>query len=206
MQEIGGVPLVDRAIRILTEVEEIDHTILYGSCESILDYISAPTDTFKFIKRPIWLDDDATTFNDILDSALTFLDTDYIVFMTYTSPFIKPETICKMIQVIKDGKHDSAFTATSHNIFTWFNGEPLNYKLGDEIPKTQDLSPVLIETSSVYIFAKKYYEETGRRIGENPYIHIVDKIEGWDIDTMEDLKIARRIADYLVLEGEINNG
>lgn len=196
VQKVGDKTLVDRTIRLLSDVPEIDHTILYGSCESITKYITVPEhqNIYRFVKRPIWMDGDGVTFNDILNKAIDYLETDYVVFMTYTSPFIKPETISHMIQKIKKEKYDSAFTITEHKIFAWYQGYPINYNLNTPIPRTQDLEPIWLEASSLYIFNLNYYMENNRRIGRNPYIMRLGKIEGWDIDTMEDLQIAQSIA------------
>lgn len=199
IQKIGDKTLVDRAIRLQNAVPEIDYTFLYGSCESIKKYITVPESkrTYQFIKRPIWLDGDAVSFNMVLDKALeenqTLLDADYIVFMTCTSPFLKTETLKDMISKIKHTKYDSAFTVTEHKIFAWFRGLPINYDFKVPIPKTQNLNPVWMETSSLYIFNLEYYRANKTRIGSNPYIKVVSKIEGLDIDTMDDFFIARAI-------------
>jgi len=46
----------------------------------------------------------------------------------------------------------------------------------------------------LYIFQKDLFKTNKRRIGFNPYIKIVDTFEGWDIDTLDDLKMAELIA------------
>jgi len=69
----------------------------------------------------------------------------------------------------------------------------LNYEL-DNVPRTQDLKPIIQETSGLYIFSKELFKKYKRRIGFNPYIKIVDMLEGWDIDTMDELRIAEYIS------------
>ena len=86
------------------------------------------------------------------------------------------------------------FTAFNLKNFCWFKGQPLNYDPSN-VPKTQDLQPVIVETSGLYIFSKELFQKYKRRIGFKPHIKIVDTFEGWDIDTMEDLKMAELIAD-----------
>ncbi len=138
------------------------------------------------------MDSDTTTFNDVLESIIDKMETDYIVFLCCTSPFISSQTIRDMINHIVSDDFDSAFTAFNLQSLCWFDGKPLNYDPAD-VPRTQDLHPVIVETSGLYIFSRELFRKYRRRIGFKPYIKIVDMFEGWDIDTMEDLKMAEMI-------------
>lgn len=192
IREVGGIPLIQRAITTLNQVDTISESILFCSDEIIEEYIDTHVQ-YNFKKRSNHLDSDETTFNDVLESIIDYSDTDFIVFLCCTSPFIKATTIQDMIYQIENNGHDSAFTAIATNSFCWFNNKPLNYDPSN-VPRTQDIEPVIIETSSLYIFQKELFKLHKRRIGFNPYIKIVDKLEGWDIDTQDDLKIAELIA------------
>lgn len=191
---IGGKPLIGKCIETLNKVSELDKIILYCSDESIHNYIDNSND-YDFIKRDRKYDSDKTTFNDILNSIIDSIDTDYIVFFSCTSPFIKPETISDIINNVKNNNYDSGFTAIEYKEFAWYNNKPLNYSLDSDVKRTQDLKPIIFETSSVYVFNKKSYISNEHRIGNNPYIKIVDKIEGLDIDTYDDLTIAEKIGN-----------
>lgn len=191
--KVGGIPLVDRVIRVLAQVPEVDHTLLYCSDANITKYIT-PQESYTFMPRPEYLDGDNITFNDILDTIVDKLSVTHIVFITCTSPFLKPETISDMIQKVKNGWFDSAFTATEHKTFAWYGLRPLNYSLDKPVPQTQKLQPVYLETSSAYVFSVAGYKRNHQRIGINPYIKVVDIFEGWDIDTKEDLAMANLIA------------
>ena len=79
IKKINGTTLVDNAIKILNSVPEIDETILYCSDKSIVDYISNES-KYRLISRPESTNLDNSSFNDVLSSAISRLDTDYIVF------------------------------------------------------------------------------------------------------------------------------
>ena len=81
--------------------------------------------------------------------------------------------------------------------FAWYKGEPINYDL-TEVPRTQDMEPVFIETSAFFIFKRELWMNYGRRIGFHPYIQEVDEMEAVDIDTMDDLKFAQILADNVL--------
>lgn len=184
---LGDKPLVNYPITTLNRVN-VDEIILY-SHDNLSLYIDDGL-KYEWKKRAKKYDGDRVTFNNVLDSVIDKLDADYIVYLSCTSPFIKAETINKMISAIKTGKYDSAFTANKYKTFAWFNGKPLNYNVADT-PHTQNLKPILLETSGLYIFSKKLYKNSHRRIGVNPYVKEVDLVEGWDIDTEFDFTVAQ---------------
>jgi len=192
IQKVGEKPLINYAISALNQVKEISDILLYCSQIDIKKYIDKNL-SYTFVKRSTFLDSDDTTFNEVLESLIDKIDTDYIVFLCCTSPFIKSETIRDMIKKIINNNFDSAFAAFKLNSFCWFNGHPLNYDPSN-VPKTQDIQSLVVETSSLYIFSKELFKKHKRRIGFNPYIKIIDIIEGWDIDTLENLKVAKLIA------------
>lgn len=188
---MGQRTLVSHALKTLNDVV-LDDIILYSSTD-LSNYIDKDV-KYTWVKRNKKLDGDNTTFNEVLDSIVDNIKGDYIVFLSCTSPFITTTTIGSMLGRIIRGENDSAFTALKHQGFAWYDGESLNYDPSN-IPRTQDISPVYLETSGLYIFSKEMYKETHRRIGFNPYIREVDIMEGWDIDTEFDFSIAKMIAE-----------
>ena len=72
--------------------------------------------------------------------------------------------------------------------FAWYKGKTLNYECND-VPRTQDIEPVYIETSGFYIFQKEHFLIHRRRVGFNPYFQELNDIEAIDIDTKEDYEI-----------------
>ena len=110
-----------------------------------------------------------------------------------TSPFIRPETISGALAKVQSGEYDSAFSAEKIQTFAWFKGRPLNYAL-DNIPRTQTIEPVYIETSAFFIFPRGLWCGDHRRIGDRPYMAVVERVEGLDIDYPEDFAMAEIIA------------
>ena len=90
---------------------------------------------------------------------------------------------------ILDGSHDSAFSAERIQTFAWYQGEPINYDLND-VPRTQDMDPIWVETSAFFMFKKEIFTVHNRRIGFNPYIQEVSGIEAVDIDEKKDYDLA----------------
>jgi CMP-N-acetylneuraminic acid synthetase len=179
---LNGKPLCWHVLKTL--LLAMEHVYIYASTEKVMDY--APSGV-KFIKRPVELDSDKTLGLEIYSSFVKCVPCEFYCLAHVTSPFLSVETINKGIDALSQG-HDSAFTARKEQTFAWYCGKPINYHL-DHVPRTQDISPVYIETSGYYMFSRSVIE-SGRRIGNNPAIIEVNAVEGLDIDTSSDYELA----------------
>lgn len=173
----------------LLNVKEIDEVYVYCSDDSVADYIP---ENVIYKKRSEQLDGDLVKGYDIYQSFISEVDADVYILAHATSPFIKSETIDSALSNVLYNGNDSAFSAQRIQTFSWFKGKPLNYEFED-VPRTQDIEPVLVETSAFYIFKKEVFKVHKRRIGFNPYIQEVDDVEAIDIDEKKDYDLACKI-------------
>lgn len=173
----------------LLKVKEIDEVYTYCSDEEIIKYIP---EEVKFKKRDASLDADLIKGYDIYKSFISEVDADVYILAHATSPFIKSGTISEALNHILNEENDSAFAAQRIQTFAWYKNKPLNYDFED-VPRTQDIEPVWIETSAFYMFRKEVFTLYKRRIGFNPYIQEVDNIEAIDIDEKRDYELACKI-------------
>ena len=187
---LGGKPLCWYVINTLLQVKEIDDVYVYCSDPVIKDYIPEKA---IFLQRAKWLDGDEIKARDTYSAFIKEIDADIYVAACTTSPFTKTGTVRKAINCVKDGKYDSAFTVKRAQTFAWYQGKSLNYDPAD-VPRTQDIEPVFIETSAFFVFRKELWTKHGRRIGFNPYMCEVDDFEAVDIDTPADFEFAQLIS------------
>ncbi|MBR5276277.1 MAG: acylneuraminate cytidylyltransferase family protein [Bacteroidaceae bacterium] len=186
---LGSKPLMWYILETLTRVPQINDVYVYCSQEAIIPYLP---EGVKFLKRNSELDRDETLGEEIYDAFVKEIDADVYLLGHTTSPFIKAETISCAIEEVVSGRHDSAFSAQKVQTFTWYEGKPLNYNL-KEIPRTQTIEPVFVETSAFYIFQRDIWAKRHQRVGDNPYMALVGPIEGIDIDYPEDFEFAEKI-------------
>ena len=189
LKMLGDKPLLQYILETLTTAASIDEVYVYCSQEEIIPLLPHGV---KFLKRDESLDRDETLGQEIYDAFTKEVDADVYILAHTTSPFIKAETIDNAVRQVTEGTHDSAFSAQKVQTFSWYKGHPLNYDL-KEIPRTQTIEPVYFETSAFYIFRKEIWTVEHQRIGQNPYMAIVDPIEGIDIDNPEDFEFAERV-------------
>lgn len=186
---LGGKPLCVHIFETLLETPGIDEVIAYCSDESLKKHLP---DRVVFLKRGKELDGNLVKGLQIYRAFLHEVDADIYVLAHATSPFTQSATLDRALQAVISGKHDSAFSAKRLQTFAWYEGKPLNYQLTD-IPRTQDIEPIFIETSGFYIFRKEVMTKFDKRIGCTPFIAETSDLEAIDIDEPSDYEIARRL-------------
>lgn len=186
---IAGQPLCSYITKTLLQTKGIDEVYVYCSDEKVMEYLP---EGVIFKQRDKCLDGDMVKGFDIYRSFINEVDADVYVLAHTTSPFIKKESIENALNHVINGECDSAFSAERIQTFAWYNNVPLNYNLND-VPRTQDIEPVWIETSAFFIFEKEVFTVHNRRIGFNPYIQEVSGMEAMDIDEKKDYEMACRM-------------
>lgn len=186
---IAGYPLCWHICNTLNNVEGIDEVYVYCSDDSVKQYIPSKT---KVLIRDKKLDKNEVKGFEIYAEFIKEVDADVYVLAHTTSPFIKIESIQNAINHVLDGSYDSSFSAQKIQTFAWYRERPINYDIND-VPRTQDMEPIYVETSAFYIFRKEVFTIHHRRIGLNPYIQEVSDIEAIDIDERSDYEFALKL-------------
>ena len=191
LKMLGKKPLMCYILDTLANIKKIDEVYVYCSQESIKEYLPKGV---KFLKRPEILDRDETLGKEIYEEFTKTVDADIYILAHTTSPFMKEETVENALDKILNEGYDSAFSCEKIQTFTWYDGKPLNYDL-KEIPRTQTIEPIYVETSAFFMFKRDIWKVHKQRIGFKPYMAQVDKIEGVDIDWPEDFEFAEKILE-----------
>ena len=197
-QIVGGVPLWRNLIRELDGQDvyiDTNSEDIIKSCKKI-KYITC----YKRLNKHIELESNKDfALSPALLMIERFLDTyvedenEVIVTPHVTSPFIKLETIKKAAQKLNQG-FNSVQACTVHKEFAYYKNKPINFN-SSVIQKTQDLEPILLGNGAFFIFTKKTFKEKNNRTGSNPFFYPLSFEEGIEIDTHEDLELARRWAN-----------
>lgn len=153
---------------------------------------------FKVIERKPELARNTANGNDLLVYHYEqYPNYDFYFQLFATAPYMQPETIKICYdRLLSSEEYDSCFTATENHSFYWMSGNPINYRPGI-LPRSQDMLPVIEETTGLYGITKESLEKYRCRIGRKPYIHIVNKFEAVDINTEEDMKIAEHVGKVI---------
>jgi CMP-N-acetylneuraminic acid synthetase len=190
----NGNPLVTYILDTLKNVKAIDEIFVFCSQNWIQKYLPSEV---KYMSRPESLDLSTTKINEVIEDFVNKIDADIYVLAHATAPFLSKESIGDGINAILSGENDSAFSVQKLQDFLWNEKEPINYDLLN-IPRTQDLAPIYLETTGLYIFTKELLKKHRRRIGIKPYLIEVSKIEAIDINTQDDFMIANAVYNKVI--------
>ena len=179
----------------LLNIEMIDDVYVFCSDETIMNYLPKGV---KLLKRNPSLNGDLVQGKEIYESFIHFVDSDVYLLAHTTSPFLTAASIQNALANVLSKEYDSALSVQKKQTFIWYKENTLNYEC-ENIPRTQDIEPIYIETSGFYIFKKNHFLTHGRRIGFNPYFQELSDIEAIDIDTKEDYEFALKIAETNLL-------
>lgn len=193
-----GTPLIQMILKALLNAKTVDEVYVYCSNEEIKKYIIPGT---KFLRRDEKYDTAQADVNDMFYSFSKTVDADIYVLAHATAPFLKSDSIDGAVNAVKSGEYDSAIAVRKMQEFLWKDGQAINYDT-KKIPRTQDLDPLYVETTGMYVFTKDVIQKLRSRIGSNPYLQIVSLVEATDINNPEDFVIADAIYNQIILKGE----
>jgi N-acylneuraminate cytidylyltransferase len=122
-------------------------------------------------------------------------DNEVIVTTHVTSPFLKLDTILKAIK--KLNFFDSVHSVTKDYNFAWLEDKkkkfiPINFD-PKVVTKTQNLNPLVQSNGAFFIFKKKTFLKYNNRIGKKPFFYEINFPESVEIDTIDDLNLAKKI-------------
>lgn len=193
---LNGKKLYEYICEHVKEADVFDDVYVDTNSKEIADY--ARTMGFQIIERKPELAENTANGNDLLVYHFEqFPQYDYYFQVFATAPYMRPETIRDCYnRLVLSGEYDSCFTALKNHSFYWFADTPINYR-PEILPRSQDMMPVIEETTGLYGIAAKSLKKYQCRIGRKPYMHFVSKFEAVDINTEEDFKVAEYIGKVI---------
>ncbi len=194
MRDFDGVPLYHAVVKSLLGSKYIECVVINTDSEIIeKDAKETFGDKIIIINRPIEIQGDFVSMNDIIAYDLSKLEGEHFLQTHSTNPLLKSETIDRAVEKYFDGleNFDSVFGVTKvQTRFYDKNAKAINHN-PNELLRTQDLEPMYEENSNFYIFSKDSFKNVGeKRIGLKPQIFEVNKLEAVDIDEPEDFILA----------------
>lgn len=190
--------LIEIKLKQLLKAKRIDQIFLSTNDDEILDYAeSLHEPKIILYKRDESLSSSQTSTDQLVAHALELIENGEILWTHVTSPFLTTESYDQIIEKyleIKKHGYDSLMTTNLIHGFLWNENEPINYeRTKEKWPRTQTLDPVHEINSAVFLANADIYRTLDDRIGQNPYLFPLDKIQGFDIDWEDDFKIAQAI-------------
>ncbi len=196
LYKIRGKSLIYRACEKTLNCKTISNVYLDTESDAIIeDCKDLITVGLKVIKRPKELANNYIGANELMVWALHSIEPCDLICQTFaTSPMLTSKTMDNVINKFLSLKgHDSFFTVLKLQEYFWTEKNyPMNFHV-DRLPNSSELVPIFMETHGLYGIYPEVLLEGKTRIGKNSTMISIPKIESIDIDTEEDLEIARKL-------------
>jgi CMP-N-acetylneuraminic acid synthetase len=192
---LAGTPLYHYILRSLLACPEITRVIVDTDSPVITQGIAENFPAVSVLERPAHLRADTISMNEILlyDTAQSPAD---LYLQTHsTNPLLRPQTISAAVQALLAGypAYDSLFSVTRVQTRLWDQlSRPINHNPAILL-RTQDLPPVYMENSCLYLFSRAILEQRRNRLGDRPLMFEIDAGEAWDIDTELDFTVVESL-------------
>lgn len=193
LRELNGKKLYQYICEHVISADVFDDVYIDTNSDEVAEF--AEKNGFIHIKREENLLKSTANGNDLLVHHYNLCPNYDLYFQLFaTAPYLQPVSIRNCVLAMKDphSDFDSCFTAIENHGFYWLNGMPVNYQ-PNILPRSQDMFPIIEETTGLYGITAEALKKYRCRIGANPYIYIVSKFEAVDINTEEDFKMAEHI-------------
>ena len=200
--KIGDKKLIDYTIDAALNSKSIDHVYVYTDDKDLYELRNEAKLTY--ITRPERTSQDLSTTIESLRHALNAVPELYtnVVLLQPTSPFRTNQHIdaAVKLKIMKDCRAVISVTENRHPS-AWIFRETPNGRLPDGYLKSnanqrsQDYSKEYTLNGAIYILDRKYVEghEAKSHIDPEAHYYVMDFVSSIDIDTDEDLEIARRL-------------
>lgn len=183
----------------------VDEIILSTNDEPTIEYVENQFKHKSLIRvdrRPDNLASSTTNLSDLIAYVSTLTNCEHILWTHVTSPFVNAELYNLSIEKYKDSLNqgfDSLISVTPFQNFLWCVKEnDIINRVGEKRwPQTQDLKKLYEINSAIFLSPRSIYENDGDRVGKNPYLFEMDKIQSLDIDWEDDFKIAEAVYEKL---------
>lgn len=193
---LGDKPLYQWIVDTLLAVDAIGEVVIDTDSPTITDQVGAAYgDRVRVLVRPEHLRAGEIPMNDVLLNTVRQLDADFFLQTHSTNPFLKASTIATAMQRFADaqGDYDSLFSVTRIQARLWDQHvQAVNHDPA-VLLRTQDLDPIYLENSCMYLFTEANLVKRGNRIGERPLMFEMDPLEAVDIDEPRDFAFAEAL-------------
>lgn len=195
LRELGGVPLIVRAVRKCKAADIFDG-IWVNSEHSAFGEIAA-SEGVNFHQRPAELASSVATSEQFVYEFLKKHPCERVFQVHSIAPLLTAEQVKGFVQEMVEGDYDTMLCCTHEQIECAYRDQPVNFTFNEKT-NSQDLHPIQRITWSITGWRARTYiaaADAGRtatysgRIGFYP----VDRMAGHIVKTEEDLQIAEAL-------------
>ncbi len=177
---LGSKRVKSKNLRLLDGKPLVCHVAQTALAAQVFDgiYINSESEIFdgvardfgiKFYQRPLELAGDHATNDMFVLDFVNKIPCDIIVQINPTAPLLTVEDIKEFVKMMVEGNYDTLHTVKEEQIEGLFEGKPLNFDPTKEMPRSQDLKPVMLFSSAIMAWKVSNYKENLKKFGAGTY-------------------------------------
>ena len=189
-RDLGGKPLFRHIVDALLAATTVDVVVIDTDSPTIRDHAEEHLPEVIVLERPEHLRAGEIPMNAVLANGIAQLDGDIFLQTHSTNPFLTADTIDAAVSTFHSQGVDSLFSATPEHARYWWDADrPVNHDPA-VLLRTQDLPPLYLENSCLYVFRREAFLAEGNRLTRRRALFPMSSLEALDIDTEEDWDLA----------------
>jgi CMP-N-acetylneuraminic acid synthetase len=194
MRPFGGKPLFHTILATLAEAERVDGIFIDTDSDVIAESASVFDQVTVIRRKEELLGHDVSVNWLIKDFLVDHPEIGHLGQTHCTNPLLSAATIDAAVGAYFDDEDTtSLFTVTRIQARLYDkDGKALNHN-PDELLPTQDLDPIYLENSNLYIFERNAFFDEDARITSKAMMWEMDPYEAVDIDEEKDFRMAEAL-------------
>ncbi len=198
LRSVGGRPLITWTIEQALAAEADLHVVVSTDDEEIAQVAREAGADVPWL-RPAELAVDTAATEPTVEHAIAQVTEagrapDAVLLLQATSPIRLPGTLDRAVAQFTDSRVDSLVGVIPKSPFYWWASDPprADYDV-DHRPRRQELTPPQMryyENGSLYLTRTAIYRTHHNRIGGRVGLFVMSDVEGIDVDTYADLRLA----------------
>jgi len=200
-------PLIEYIIDTLKKTKYF--TNIYLNSDSPIFADIAKEKKINFYKRKAELATSQSMIDDYLYDFMKNEPSDYLAVITPTTPFITTEDLDSAWEYYSSNNFDTLLSGEAVQKFCFYKGETINLSRIGQLPRSQDLEPVIALNFGIAIYNCKKFMANYDNLGWGVFtgnlgFYILKGTSNIDIDSEEDFQMAEFIARFKASAVKIN--
>jgi CMP-N-acetylneuraminic acid synthetase len=193
LRRLGDRPLFCHAIAHALAATRVNEVVIDSDDPEILAI--GEQAGARPIVRPAELASNRATGDDLAFwQASNAPDSTYVVQVIPTAPFLTPASVDRAIERLEVGDVDSVAGVFSDALYLWRDGRPAYYRADGTIPNSNDMAPLVYETTGLYANRTEAVLRLHKRMNPERVAPLgLSRLEAMDINTPEDFELAEII-------------
>lgn len=189
----NGETLLSWKIKQLQKVLPNEEIYVSSESNKILS-VAKDLGVMTHIRDPYLSDGHKATFSEVIYGIIKDIPAEHIAWCTVVCPLTNEKHFAECFQkykeIINENVFDSLVAVTEAKDYYWDKKGPLNYKATKHHTISQELPDWYKVTNSLYMASKNIILSEKYILGKNPYLNVLPKIAGVDIDDWFDYQVA----------------